>query len=198
MTERDDAPTGCDAASIEALFRAHYSRLCDFVNCYVRSPETASDLVQDLFVHLWERCDAGDVPLLTTAYLYTAARNRALKHLRHRRVVARWAERVASAPLPTGPQADERLRTREMAEAIRRAIDALPDRCRQIFLLSREKYLSYAEIAEVLGSRSRRWKRRCGARSSRFARVSPHISASSSPLPLSPAWAATWWARSRP
>lgn len=151
MTERDDAPTGCDAASIEALFRAHYSRLCDFVNCYVRSPETASDLVQDLFVHLWERCDAGDVPLLTTAYLYTAARNRALKHLRHRRVVARWAERVASAPLPTGPQADERLRTREMAEAIRRAIDALPDRCRQIFLLSREKYLSYAEIAEVLG-----------------------------------------------
>jgi len=151
MTERDDAPTGCDAASIEALFRAHYSRLCDFVNCYVRSPETASDLIQDLFVHLWERCDAGDVPLLTTAYLYTAARNRALKHLRHRRVVARWAERVASAPLPTGPQADERLRTREMAEAIRRAIDALPDRCRQIFLLSREKYLSYAEIAEVLG-----------------------------------------------
>lgn len=151
MTERDDAPTGCDAASIEALFRAHYSRLCDFVNCYVRSPETASDLVQDLFVHLWERCDAGDVPLLTTAYLYTAARNRALKHLRHRRVVARWAERVASAPLPTGPQADERLRTCEMAEAIRRAIDALPDRCRQIFLLSREKYLSYAEIAEVLG-----------------------------------------------
>ncbi len=151
MTDRDDAPTGCDAASIEALFRAHYSRLCDFVNCYVRSPETASDLVQDLFVHLWERCDAGDVPLLTTAYLYTAARNRALKHLRHRRVVARWAERVASAPLPTGPQADERLRTREMAEAIRRAIDALPDRCRQIFLLSREKYLSYAEIAEVLG-----------------------------------------------
>ncbi len=102
-------------------------------------------------MHLWERCDAGDVPLLTTAYLYTAARNRALKHLRHRRVVARWAERVASAPLPTGPQADERLRTREMAEAIRRAIDALPDRCRQIFLLSREKYLSYAEIAEVLG-----------------------------------------------
>lgn len=151
MTDRDDAPTGCDAASIEALFRAHYSRLCDFVNCYVRSPETASDLVQDLFVHLWERCDAGDVPLLTTAYLYTAARNRALKHLRHRRVVARWAERVASASLPTGPQADERLRTREMAEAIRRAIDALPDRCRQIFLLSREKYLSYAEIAEVLG-----------------------------------------------
>ncbi len=151
MTDRDDAPTGCDAASIEALFRAHYSRLCDFVNCYVRSPETASDLVQDLFVHLWERCDAGDVPLLTTAYLYTAARNRALKHLRHRRVVARWAERVASAPLPTGPQADERLRTREMAEASSRAIDALPDRCRQIFLLSREKYLSYAEIAEVLG-----------------------------------------------
>jgi RNA polymerase sigma-70 factor (ECF subfamily) len=150
MTDRDEAQTGCDAASIEALFRTHYSRLCDFVDSYVRSPEAASDLVQDLFAHLWERCDAGDIPPLTPAYLYTAARNRALKYLRHRRVVAHWAEQAARAPSPAGPQADERLRTRELAEAIRRAIDALPDRCREIFLLSREEQLSYAAIAEVL------------------------------------------------
>ena len=150
MTDRDEAQTRSDAASIEALFRAHYSRLCNFVDGYVRSPETASDLVQDLFAYLWERCDAGDAPHVTPAYLYTAARNRALKYLRHRRVVARWAEEAARAPSPTGPQADERLRTRELAEAIRRAIEELPDRCREIFLLSREEQLSYVAIAEVL------------------------------------------------
>jgi len=150
MSDRDAAQGGCDSASIEALFRTHYTRLCDFVDSYVRAPEVASDLVQDLFVQLWERHDAGDLPPLTTAYLYTAARNRALKHLRHRRVVARWAEEAARAPTPTGQQADERVRAREVAEAVRRALDELPERCREIFLLSRESQLTYAAIAQAL------------------------------------------------
>ena len=150
MADRDAAQGEADSGVIEALFRAHYTRLCGFVDTYVRSPEVASDLVQDLFVHLWERCDAGDLPPLTTAYLYTAARNRALKYLRHRRVVARWAEEAARAPVPTGQRADERVRAREVAEAVRRAIDDLPERCREIFLLSRESQLSYAAIAKAL------------------------------------------------
>lgn len=117
----------------------------------MRSREAAADLVQDLFLTLWERCEAGGLPALTPAYLYTAARNRALKHLRHRRVVARWAEQASLAPRPTGPGADADVRAREVAEAIRGAIDALPERCREIFLLSREHQMSYATIAEVLG-----------------------------------------------
>lgn len=154
---RDDAghdpgrPAESCPSAVEAAFRMYYARLCEFVDGYVRSPEVASDLVQDLFANLWERYEEGDPPLLTPAYLYTAARNRALKHLRHRRVVARWAEREAREPLRSGPRADEGLRTREVAEAIRRAIAQLPDRRREIFLMSREQELSYAAIAEILG-----------------------------------------------
>ena len=151
MDERDSARPELGHASIEDAFRAYYTRLCDFVEGYVRSVEVARDLVQDLFVHLWERADAGDPVPLTSAYLHKAARNRALKYLRHRRVVARHVERESVGPVPQGQRADARVRRRETAEAIREAIDALPERCRQIFLMSREEDKTYAAIAEELG-----------------------------------------------
>lgn len=151
MAERDAAPTHCDEKFFEAVFRAHYAGLCSFADSFVRSREVANDLVQELFVDLWERCERGDPPPLAPAYLYTAVRNRALKYLRHRRVVSRWAEQVAREPAPMGPQADDDVHAAEVARAIREAIDQLPDRCREIFLMSREQNLTYAAIAEILG-----------------------------------------------
>lgn len=151
MAERDAAEPGRGSAAIEAAFRAHYTQLCDFVDGYVHSPDVSRDLIQDLFVHLWERADAGDPAPLTSAYLHTAAKNRALKYLRHRGVAARHAERVGRAPRPQGQRADARVRRSETAEAIREAVGDLPDRCREIFLMSREEGLTYAAIAEDLG-----------------------------------------------
>jgi RNA polymerase sigma-70 factor (ECF subfamily) len=151
LTKRGRTPTGCDTDAFETAFREQYAGLCDYVDSFVRSQEVAHDLVQDLFVNLWDRCDSGDTPPLNAAYLYTAARNRALKHLRHRRVVSEWAESAAHETLRTGPAADDGVRTREVAQAIHTAIDELPERCREIFLLSRQQHLSYAVIADSLG-----------------------------------------------
>lgn len=151
LSNRDRTRTGCDSDAFEAAFREHYAGLCDYVDSYVRSPEVAHDLVQDLFVNLWDRCDAGDAPPLNAAYLYTSARNRALKHLRHRRVVSAWAESSAHETLRTGDEADHDVRTREVEQAIHVAIDKLPERCREVFLLSRQQHLSYAAIADALG-----------------------------------------------
>ena len=135
----------------ETLFRAHYAPLCDFVYGYVRSREAAQELIQDLFLRLWELRETSDTAPLTTAYLYTAARNRALRYLRHQRVVARWEERAArEAGVPEG-RVDEDLHCREVAEAVQGAIDELPERCRLIFTMSRHQELTYGEIAEVLG-----------------------------------------------
>lgn len=137
--------------SIEALFREYYPGLCDFVLTYVRSPEIARDLVQDLFLDLWARHEDGRLPTLSSGYLYTAARNRALKHLRHQGIVKRWRDRVAAEPEPLAPAADEELLAGTLAEAIENAVAKLPEKRRQVFLLSREQELSYSAIAEVLG-----------------------------------------------
>jgi len=139
------------AETIEALFREYFAGLCDFVLTYVESPEVARDLVQDLFLDLWARHEEGRLPPITSGYLYTAARNRALKHLRHQGIVRRWRERMAREPERVAPAVDEEVMAESLAEAIERAVAQLPEKRRQIFLLSREQDLSYTAIAEVLG-----------------------------------------------
>jgi RNA polymerase sigma-70 factor (ECF subfamily) len=136
--------------AFEALYRAHYARLCGFVTSYVHSSEAASDIVQDLFLTLWEKQLAAGSRELTAAYLYGAARNRALKYLRHQRVALRFRERSAPRDATTGVT-DHDVRQRELAEAVDSALTELPDRCREIFLLSRRAHMSYAEIATALG-----------------------------------------------
>ncbi|MGH7528751.1 MAG: RNA polymerase sigma-70 factor [Gemmatimonadales bacterium] len=151
---RRHAPTGAtgerqDIAEFEALFRRHYAPLCDFVHGYVRSREVACDLVQDLFLRLWEHAET-PAATLAAAYLYTAARNRAIQHLRRQRVAARYActAHLVEA-IDSGPAEDAH--ERELTEALERAIAQLPDRCRAIFTLSRYRHLSNAEIAQALG-----------------------------------------------
>jgi len=76
-------------------------QLCEYVLRFVGSAVIAEDLVHDLFLRLWDsRARRGGMDL-TRSYLYVAARNRALKYLRHRRVVAAWIERAAREETPT-------------------------------------------------------------------------------------------------
>ena len=138
-----------DIAAFEALFRTHYSPLCDYVYGYVRSRAVAQELVQDLFLRLWERAltPAGT---LAASYLYTAARNRAVGHLRRERVAAAWAKSRSSVARAAPAGADEPLREHEVRDALEHAVAELPERCRLIFTLSRYRSLSNAEIAEML------------------------------------------------
>jgi RNA polymerase sigma-70 factor (ECF subfamily) len=144
-------PPPPDAADpFEAFFRDHYARLCAFVHGYVRSRDVAQDIVQDVFLALWQKQVDTGATEITPAYAYAAARNRALKHLRHARVEQRFQER--SAPPGGAPGgADHAVRHRETAEAVEAAVAELPDRCREIFILSRRQHMSYSEIAAALG-----------------------------------------------
>ena len=131
----------------ESVFDAHYADLCEFVLRFVGSAEAAQDIVHDLFLYLWETRGAEDSVRLTRPYLFVAAKNRALMYLRHRRVADAWVERVSREPLPSGPTPEDLYAGRELAAVVRRAIDDLPPRCREIFLLRRRDHLSYEEIA---------------------------------------------------
>jgi len=138
-----------DIAAFEALFRTHYAPLCDFVYGYVRSRAVAQELVQDLFLRHWERV-ATPAGTLAASYLYTAARNRAVGHLRRERVAVAWVKSRSSAARAAPADADEPLREHELRDALERAVAKLPERCRLIFTLSRHRNLSNAAIARML------------------------------------------------
>jgi RNA polymerase sigma-70 factor (ECF subfamily) len=135
----------------ETAFEAYYVELCEHVLRLVGSAEAAQDLVHDLFLRLWETRGPRDSVRLTRPYLHVAARNAALKHLRHRRVVAAWIERASREETPHGDTPEDLVLRRELESIVRRAIAELPERCREIFVLRRRDQLSYQEIAARLG-----------------------------------------------
>jgi RNA polymerase sigma-70 factor (ECF subfamily) len=137
--------------SWESAFQAYYVELCEYVLRFVGSAEAAQDLVQDLFLRLWDSRGPGDANRLTRPYLYVAARNRALKYLRHRRVVTAWIARAASEEAPPTDTPEDLCLREELDEAVQQAIAELPARCRAIFVLRRREQLSYREIATRLG-----------------------------------------------
>jgi RNA polymerase sigma-70 factor (ECF subfamily) len=156
--EHDDADRRAAAARVEVLFRAHYAALVTFAAHYTRARDVAEEVVQETFLALWERWEregAGESDAVTRSYLFSAVRYRVLSVLRHERVARRWSERevrelaldardAVEHPGPAALDADD------LARAVRRAVAGLSEKTRVVFLLSRERGLTYTEIAEVL------------------------------------------------
>jgi RNA polymerase sigma-70 factor, ECF subfamily len=139
-----------DEQTFEAVFRAHYTSLCAFSRKFVADPDAAEELVQDLFLNLWEKRAELTPTQSLRSYLFAAVRNSCLNHLKHLKVRARHQEHsLALAPeFAEDPQAA--LQAAELQARIGLAIDALPDRCGEIFKMSRFEGLKYQEIADQL------------------------------------------------
>ncbi len=133
------------------LFRERYPELCHFVLQFVRSRSVAEELVQDLFLRIWERRQSWEKELPSRSYLYQAARNRALDHLKHERIAERASAYQPDDDEAPTPDVDQRLDADDLRTALHAAIEQLPDRTRQVFILCKGHGLAYAQIAEALG-----------------------------------------------
>src|SRR5690625_3483027 len=146
------SPDGAEGEWLERVFREHYESLCAFVYSYTGSDDLAEDIVQDVFLSIWKDPERWVSADRVRVLLFVAARNRAVDHLRHLRVRERHVQRtIAEGPTRMAPRADDALAHKEVQEALDEAVASLPDRAREIFLLSREQGLTYREIAERLG-----------------------------------------------
>jgi RNA polymerase sigma-70 factor (ECF subfamily) len=137
-----------DEEAFERLFRAFAPGLVAFLTRYLRSPPVAEELVQDLFLSLWQKRRDVVIAEAVSSYLFTAARNRAIDHLRRERrtgdrndAIVGWIEDTSTPP------ESALLEVLDLQDAITR----LPARCRLIFVLSRNQGMSYSEIAQSLG-----------------------------------------------
>lgn len=143
---------GGDERALETVFQAHYASMCVVVRRIVFAPDVAEELVQDVFFKLWSKRETlAEIDALKT-YLYRAARNTALNHLRRHKLEAAFEEREAARGEPSVTEAtDDSTVATELAVAVQAAIGRLPGRCREIFLMSRDGGLTYGEIARELG-----------------------------------------------
>ena len=140
-----------DWDAFRALFLAHYPALCRYVHRYVRSQEVAEDLVQEVFFDLWKRRAGWHPEHAPRAFLYGAVRNQMLNHQRRLRTRPQLGTGEALGALLASEDPEETVAYEDFVRVAARAVVALPPRCRDVFVLSREHELTYAEIAATLG-----------------------------------------------
>lgn len=131
----------------ETLFGRYYKPLCAAAYTYVRNRKDAEDIVQQLFVRIWEKRAAYKIDVSEKNYLFSATRNACLNHLR--RVEGRMQ------PLPpemeeTALQAMEVMLDEEKQRILMAALDSLNQRNRQAFEMVYFENKTYRETAQAL------------------------------------------------
>jgi RNA polymerase sigma-70 factor (ECF subfamily) len=137
-----------DHGAFETIFRTYYEGLVRFASRLVDSQPEAEELVQDVMLKVWEKreeLDAGDD---LKAYLFRATRNHALNLIRRRKLEHEHQQSLPPGePMVAPEESDDSAKTEQDMLA---AIEALPEKCREIFLMSRQDGLSYRAIAAAL------------------------------------------------
>ena len=140
------------------LYLTYYSKLVRFAKEFVILEEDAENIVQDTFLYLWEHLDLlKDIEHLD-AFLFTLIKNRCLNFLKHQSYIqAKTCSLKADEELEYQlnlyalEQFDEAVSSiPEVENLLSQTMQKLPERCREIFLLSRIEGLKYKEIAERL------------------------------------------------
>lgn len=138
-----------EEGAFDTLFRTHYPHLVRMAESVVRETSLAEEIAQEVMLELWRRRESLQVEQSFRAYLIRSTRNRALNHVRHQQIVAREAA-ISAMDSPSSPSGEDEMLGVELEAAIRDAIAGLPEKAREVFRLSREQNLKYAEIAAVL------------------------------------------------
>jgi RNA polymerase sigma-70 factor (ECF subfamily) len=148
----NDAAHGApeDAVELGALLRETWPQLVAYALRLLGDRELAEDVVQRGFVRLWERGHAVPPGDATRPFLYRMVRNLAANEWRRRETQRRWIDEESFA-VPEAERPDASLELEELETALGSAVERLPARRREIFVLSRYHGLTNGQIAEVLG-----------------------------------------------
>jgi RNA polymerase sigma-70 factor (family 1) len=140
-----------DQQSFKKLYQLLFFRLYQFAYSYVHSKESAEEVVNDVFLSLWQKRKTLDTINNINVYLYVAVKNASLNWLRkNKHVFTVSMDELATDHLHLVPNPELMLITRELQLHIREAIEQLPPRCKIIFKLIKEDGLSYKEVASIL------------------------------------------------
>lgn len=140
----------------EATFRQHYGPLCQYARTFLSDYDEAEEVVQAVFLTIWEKRQDLEITVSLKSYLYRAVHNRCLNRIRHLAVQAEHREQAAyelyqSADGPGAETSAQGLIADELSERLQAAIQRLPEQCRLIFMMSRFEEMKYQEIADQLG-----------------------------------------------
>lgn len=134
----------------ESVFKQHFNSLHAYAFTILKDAVSAEEVVQSLFLKLWERKDALNIQTSVKSYLYRATYNDCMNILKHLQVRQKHQDHVSYFHDRTTENASSKLQENELKNELQKALKLLPEKCRTIFQMSRFEELKYQEIADQL------------------------------------------------
>lgn len=132
---------------LKQLFELYTDSLTEFLSYYTRNQHLIEDVIQDIFIRLWEDRAELNIFYIKT-YLFKSARNLMLNNLRNEKnrnaLLHKWANELIEES-----EAVDCVNMQEFESLYKQAVESLPTKCRDIYKLSREEKYSYKEIAAL-------------------------------------------------
>jgi len=133
----------------EQLFKEHYNALANYAFSILKNEPDAEDVVQEVFIRIWQNNPDVLQSEQVKFYLLTAIRNGCISFLRKQ--AGKTFVQPEDAHLHRAPDETAQHHTDDLLELARKAIDTLPPQCGIIFKMSRFGKLTYQQIADELG-----------------------------------------------
>jgi RNA polymerase sigma-70 factor (ECF subfamily) len=136
--------------AFDCLYYRYRNKLFSIAYNRLKSKEIAEELVQDVFADIWQKRSSLHLRNNLSSYLCTAIKYAVLDHIRAQKTKDKYVAEMLKSSENASPSLEQNLYVDELDYHLNKSIDALPEKCREVFTLSRYENYSVREIAEKL------------------------------------------------
>lgn len=143
-----------DEKSFKELFQQYYTVCKDFARFYTNDAQIAEDIVQDVFLKMWQTRESLNIETSSKGYLIRSVHNACIQYLRHQKIIERYTDeqryKLEESILMNRLFFEDglsRLFQSDINDIVNQSISKLPAKTRKIFKLSRDEYKKNSEIA---------------------------------------------------
>ena len=142
-------------APLEDLFNYYYPRLFNFSKSFLKIENGIDDILQEVFIKIWQNRNKINSAVTFNSFIFTITRNLLLNELRSRLNNESLKDEIQRLSVAKEFSAIEQIEYRDLKEKVDKLVNELPERQKEIFILSRTEGLSHKEIAEKLGIKTK-------------------------------------------
>jgi RNA polymerase sigma-70 factor, ECF subfamily len=141
---------GGDESAFSIIFNTYYIDLVLFAGTFLRDRQAAEEIVQEIFIRLWENRESVIITSSLRSFLLKSIQNRCIDTIRHMKIVDDYQSKLQNHPLLLENDTENYVLYSELEDDLKKALGKLPDDISKIFLLNRFEGLTYHEIADQL------------------------------------------------
>ena len=140
-----------DKEAFDEIYKRYYSKLKGYVMKFVKVPQYTEDIVQDAFLKVWEVRESIDPDKYFSGYLFTITRNLVFKFLKTAANNTDVLDEIMISITPNNSNEENLMEWKELGNEIQHAIQMLPPKRKEVFLLCKEEQYSYDDVSAKLG-----------------------------------------------